>query len=421
MVIETLGAIAEIEMGQSPLGETCNNAGLGLPLLNGPTEFGTYHPAPVQFTTDARKRAQPGDILFCVRGSTTGRMNWADREYAIGRGIAAIRHKKGRTFQPFLKALIEYRLSELLIQATGSTFPNVSFPLLAGLSCNISSEGEQRAIAHILGTLDDKIEFNWQMNGILESIARAIFKSWFVDFDPVHAKAEGHDPSLPKHIANLFPDSFEEPGLGEIPAGWHVGKIDEIATLNREGLNPGDFPEEVFAHYSIPAFDEGQKPKIELGKSIKSNKLVVVPQSVLLSKLNPRIRRVWLPCVYGLRRAVSSTEFLVALPKPNVTRELLYCLFSSDMFTKIFTTLITGTSGNHQRVKPESLLQIEVVIAPKPVIQHFTAAAGPMLERVNQNIQQSTTLAAIRDALLPKLLSGEIRVKEAEKFIGRIV
>ena len=104
----SLGENAEIVMGQSPPGETCNMAGVGLPLLNGPTEYGSHHPEPLQYTTDTRKRAKPGDILFCVRGSTTGRMNWADREYAIGRGVAAIRHKRKSELQPLVRAVIEY-------------------------------------------------------------------------------------------------------------------------------------------------------------------------------------------------------------------------------------------------------------------------------------------------------------------------
>ena len=98
----------------------------GVPLLNGPTEFGPHHPTPKQFTTSPRKYAHPGDILFCVRGSTTGRMNWANQEYAIGRGIAAIRHRQESALQPFVRAVIECELVELLAQATGSTFPNVS-------------------------------------------------------------------------------------------------------------------------------------------------------------------------------------------------------------------------------------------------------------------------------------------------------
>ena len=91
-------------MGQSPKGETCNSSGLGLPLLNGPTEFGNTHPSPRQYTTDAKRKCRVGDVLFCVRGSTTGRMNWADREYAIGRGLAAVRHKCGSQYQHFIKA-----------------------------------------------------------------------------------------------------------------------------------------------------------------------------------------------------------------------------------------------------------------------------------------------------------------------------
>src|SRR5437764_11087165 len=101
MTPKRLAEIATITMGQSPQGETCNFSGEGLALLNGPTEFGPYHPIPAQFTTDARKLARADDLLFCVRGSTTGRMNWADQDYAIGRGIAAIRHKSNRSIQPF--------------------------------------------------------------------------------------------------------------------------------------------------------------------------------------------------------------------------------------------------------------------------------------------------------------------------------
>ncbi len=231
MAGSSLSAFADIVMGQSPPGETCNEASIGLPLLNGPTEYGPHHPTPVQFTTDARKRARPGDVLFCVRGSTTGRMNWADREYAIGRGVAAIRHKTKPDLQPFVRAVIEYNLPDLLAQATGSTFPNVSSEQLAGIWWPPLPEQEQRAIAHILGTLDDKIELNRRMNETLEAMARALFKSWFVDFDPTRAKAERRDPGLPKPLADLFPDAFEDSELGEIPKGWAVGTVGEVTEV----------------------------------------------------------------------------------------------------------------------------------------------------------------------------------------------
>ena len=129
-----LGDVAEIVMGQSPPGDKVSGDN-GLALLNGPTEFGASHPTPVQFTIDARKYAQPGDILFCVRGSTTGRMNWADQEYAIGRGVAAIRHKNDSALQPFVRGVIELGLSELLAQATGSTFVGDEEIAIGAKSC----------------------------------------------------------------------------------------------------------------------------------------------------------------------------------------------------------------------------------------------------------------------------------------------
>ena len=186
-----LSDVADIVMGQSPLGNTVTSVH-GLALLNGPTEFGDHHPTPAQYTTDARKFAQPGDLLFCVRGSTTGRMNWADQKYAIGRGIVAIRHRHEPELQPFVRAVIESELPDLLTQATGSTFPNpVSAQQLADMPYPSLDKDEQRAIAHVLGTLDDKNDLNRRMNETLEAMARALFKSWFVDFDPVRAKVEG--------------------------------------------------------------------------------------------------------------------------------------------------------------------------------------------------------------------------------------
>ena len=122
--------IADVIMGQSPEGDDCNNAGCGDPLLNGPTEFGFYSPTPVQWTTNGKKYCVAGDLLFCVRGSTTGRMNWANQSYAIGRGLAAIRHKKDSNFNWFIKAMVDNSLNDILAAATGSTFPNIGKELL---------------------------------------------------------------------------------------------------------------------------------------------------------------------------------------------------------------------------------------------------------------------------------------------------
>ena len=213
-----LAEFAVITMGQSPPGNTVVSAAgvpQGLPLLNGPTEFGPHHPTPVQSTTTVHKRAYPGDVLLCVRGST-GRMNWADQEYAIGRGIAAIRHRANEALQPFVRAVIEFGLPGLLAEATGSVFSNVSSSQLGALPYPNLAETEQLAIAHVLGTLDDRMESNRRMNETLESMARALFQSWFVDFDPVHAKA-----ALKHHSANPIPRRGDSTGAAKATHSDH--------------------------------------------------------------------------------------------------------------------------------------------------------------------------------------------------------
>lgn len=129
--------VATVIMGQSPEGDDCNNDGTGEPLLNGPTEFGFYSPSPVQWTTNGNKHCQKGDLLFCVRGSTTGRMNWADQQYAIGRGLAAIRYKKDKSLNWLAKMMISENLQSILAAATGTTFPNVGKDLLNGFQVSI--------------------------------------------------------------------------------------------------------------------------------------------------------------------------------------------------------------------------------------------------------------------------------------------
>jgi type I restriction enzyme, S subunit len=240
---------------------------------------------------------------------------------------------------------------------------------------------EQHAIASVLGSLDDKIELNRRMNETLEALAQSLFKSWFVD-----------------------------PSQLSLPKGWREGKVSDLATLSRDGMNPGEFPDEIFDHYSLPAFDEGRTPKPERGQTIMSNKFIVPSNCVMVSKLNPRIPRIWLPDLCGQNRAVCSTEFLVATPKPGVSREFLYCLFINETFASVFTTMVTGTSGSHQRVRSESLLNMDTPLSPEPLIRRFTETVAPMLKRISKNIHESRTLAALRDALLPKLLSGELRV-----------
>ena len=404
-------------MGQSPPGKTCNATGVGTPLLNGPTEFGPHHPTPVQFTTGARKTASAGDLLFCVRGSTTGRMNWADRDYAIGRGVAAIRHKRHRRLQPLVRGIVERNLPELLAQATGSTFPNVNARHLANIPWPALDLPAQRAIAHILGTLDDKIELNRRNNETLEAMARALFKSWFVDFEPVRAKMEGRADGLPQSVAALFPDEIAGKHVQEAPVGWNAYSLADIAVHHTSTVSPSATPEKPFEHYSIPAHDAGQTPTMQLGMGIKSNKTLVPDDAVLLSKLNPHIPRVWAPSNPKGALQVCSTEFLAFSPSALGSRSLLFSLFSDGRFRTMLRSLVTGTSKSHQRVPPKSL-KTQFAIAGTPgAFRTFDRLARPWLDRVITNRVESQSLARIRDLLLPKLVSGAIPIPQAERVV----
>jgi type I restriction enzyme S subunit len=271
---------------------------------------------------------------------------------------------------------------------------------------------ERKTIAAFLDVLDDKIELNRRMNASLEAMVRTLFQSWFVDFDPVRAKLDGRQPTgLDPATATLFPNEFEDSELGPIPKGWRVGTVEETLTFSRDTVDPSETPDELFAHYSLPAFDEGRTPKLEVGSAIKSQKVFVPKDAVLLSKLNPHIPRVWLPDVQADTRAVCSTEFLVAQPKSDFSRAFLFCLFTSGGFTSEYATLVTGTTGSHQRVHSESVLQMKFAIPPATLVEYFSSVAKPMFEMTALWIRESGTLASIRDALLPKLLNGDVRLR----------
>ncbi|MEO8064511.1 MAG: restriction endonuclease subunit S [Pseudomonadota bacterium] len=306
---------------------------------------------------------------------------------------------------------------ELLKNASTVGTPGIGQPLssLKAIHVPYPPLVQQKAIVAVLGALDEKIELNRRMNATLETMARALFQSWFVDFDPVRARLDGRGlVALGAPSAAHFPDTFQDSELGHIPKSWTVGNVSDLASQYRGAINPGDFPTESFDHFSLPAFDNGRNPKTELGRDIMSNKFIVTPDAVLLSKLNPHIPRIWLPDIHSSRRSVCSTEFMVICSKPDVSREYLFSLFTSSAFASIYGTLVTGTTGSHQRIRPESVLEMKVAVPPLAVIRAFTDIAKPMFAHINRNTEQSRTLASLRDTLLPKLLSGDLVVRQPE-------
>ena len=393
------------------------SASQGLALLNGPTEFGSHHPTPVQFTTDAHKVAQPGDILFCVRGSTTGRMNWADREYAIGRGIAAIRHREEPTLQPLVRGIIEMELPDLLAEATGSTFPNLASNQLANIPIPDLTKPEQRAIAHILGTLDDKIELNRRMSQTLEAMAQAIFQDWFVDFGPVRAKVEGQDPYLPPELWDLFPDDLVDSELGEIPEGWDVKPLGEISkAVKGRSYKSSQLADSDTALVTLKSFGRGGGYQPEGLKSFIGDykpEQVVNPGEVIVActDVTQAGRVIGHPALVEpnpkYRCLVASLDTIIVRPfDGNIGREFLYFLCGTESFINHTSAHSTGTTVLH--LSKNAIPSYKMALPTQELLTQFRRVANSFLELRMKNRLETYNLADQRDALIPKLMSGEV-------------
>lgn len=308
----------------------------------------------------------------------------------------------------------------------GSALPYLAVTDLKRIPVLAPEEDEQKEIAAVLSALDDKIELNRRMNETLEALAQAIFKDWFVTFGPTRRKLEGAtdpvtilgglipDPAKAAPLAALLPGSFGEDVL---PRGWQSHKLKGLASLWKESTSPSETPDQLFEHHSLPAYDKGEEPVIEQGGAILSNKFVVPENAVLLSKLNPEISRVWVPNPSESHPQIASTEFLVLVPINGVGRSLLCAIFRDPSFRSGLEGMVTGTSKSHQRISPPALMDKEIVHGSLGAFKEFDALAAPLLDKRLALRAENRTLAETRDYLLPKLMSGAVRVREAEQAV----
>ncbi len=292
--------------------------------------------------------------------------------------------------------------AQIRASATGTKVRHTSPSRIGEVRVAIPGLGTQRKIATLLSAYDVLIENNARRITILEEMAQSLYREWFVEFRfPGHEKAR-----------------FIDSPLGKIPAGWEVAPVNRMIGLGKDGLKPESFPEEIFAHYSLPEFDKSQLPSHENGVSIQSNKFYVKDECVLLSKLNPRIPRVWLTTNVRHVRSVASTEFLVAVPQNGVSRQFVYCMFRDEAFHSRFASLASGTSTSHQRVKPPDFMAMSAVWPPLDAVESFTNRVTPLLRLVQNHRLRNRNLRTTRDLLLPKLMSGQVDVEDLDIDIG---
>ena len=236
---------------------------------------------------------------------------------------------------------------------------------------------EQKAIASVLSSLDDKIDLLHRQNKTLEAMAETLFRQLFIE---------------------------------EAKEDWEELSVSDIAIHVKDNVNPSKDPLKTFYHFSLPAFDSGQKPTSELGSEILSNKYRVSKNSILVSKLNPRVPRIWLVSNVEANY-VCSTEFQNLKPKVIAHLMFLYSLFNSRDVIDELTMSASGTSGSHQRVKPEDMLNITFRTPSLDYLEQYSSLIAPSMQKVASNKQQIQTLENLRDTLLPKLMSGEVRVQ----------
>ncbi|EMN7270062.1 restriction endonuclease subunit S [Vibrio parahaemolyticus] len=407
--------IAELVMGQSPKGADCNETGDGFPLLNGPTEFTERSPLPVQFTTAGKKFSKTGDILFCVRGSTTGRMNYADQAYAIGRGIGAIRGINGYP-TAYIRAVLEHNLDRLLVAATGSTFPNVGKDLLNNFEVNVCSPEQAQQANKLLVGIEDKRYLNSQTNQTLEEMAQAIFKSWFVDFDPVKAKINGDKPEgMDEATASLFPEKLVESELGLIPDGWEVTKLSKVIDLlNGFAFKSSDYVKEGTFVLRTKNFDSSNSVE-RLGDD------VYLPDEFLESH-KKYLCEAYDYHVVMVAASIGKTAMIYPHQLPALRNQNMWCFRPKDESLRFYTKYMVdglvklnmGLASGSARAffKKGDFNSYEFALPSSELLTKFNDVVGNLVRQKGSLLNQNVQLAAMRDTLLPKLLSGEIELVE---------
>jgi len=366
----------------------------------------------------AAKVLPKGTVIITARG-TVGAVAQLGRAMAFNQTCYALLPKGGLD-NDFLFYALKGTIAEMRALTYGTVFETITTKTFDHWLVPLPPLPEQRAIAHILGTLDDKIELNRRMSETLEAMARTLFKAWFVDFEPVRAKMEGRWqrgqslPGLPAHLYDLFPDRLVDSELGEIPEGWRVGTLADLAVLNPEVWKTETRPAKIIyvdlsntkwgRIDSLTAYDSADAPS--------RAQRVLRPGDTIVGTVRPGNGSYAFIAEGGL---TGSTGFAVLRPRAAHYAEVVYLAATAPDNIDRLAHLADGAA--YPAVRPEVVAATPVVCPGDEVLARFSQAAGPALAKIAQNERASRTLAALRDALLPKLIRGEIRLKDAERFL----
>ena len=350
-----------------------------------------------------RAKLQRGDVLLTREAPLGSVAMIRDEEnHFLGQRIMQYRTNE----QSMVPEFLLYSFLSPMLQnqfasygGTGSTVDHIRVPDCSNFEVPVPPLADQKAIAHILGTLDDKIELNQKMNQTLEEIAKAIFKSWFVDFDPVRAKAEGRPTGLPPEISDLFPDELMDSEIGEIPKGWSVSTLGDLVTP-KKGKS---ITKKKVVEGSVPVVAGGLSPAYYHNTSNVKAPTVTISAS----GANAGFARLYNEDIWA-----SDCSYISEEQTPFV---LLWYVFLKIHQEKIYH-MQQGAAQPH--IYPSDLMRLQLAYPESDELwRRALDLIAPMFLRIGNADKESVVLSELRDTLLPKLISGELRVPDAEKFL----
>lgn len=369
-----LGDVVEIIMGQSPKSEFYNDRGEGLPFLQGNRTFGLRYPTFDTYCTDNKRTANKGDVIMSVR-APVGDLNFAQTTISIGRGVCALNFNNNNN--NYLYYLLKNNVKGLLNRESGTVFGSVNKKDILGLKVMITeNEFEQKTIAKILSSLDEKIELNNQINKTLEEIAQTIFKHWFIDFEP---------------FGNIMPDN------------WNILTLEEVSILSAGGDKPKNYSQNKTNRCQVPIYSNGISNGGLYGYTDAAkifDESVTVSARGTIGYISLR-DEPFMPIV----------RLITLVPKTNyISAKYLY--FALKHMN------ILGTGTTQQQLTVPAFKSSTIIVPTLQIIEEYTNIVNPMFNLINANKIENEKLSQLRDTLLPKLMSGEIRVPFKEEEIS---
>jgi type I restriction enzyme S subunit len=419
MESEKLGEVASVTAGTSPKGELINSQGLGLPFFQGTKEFGDLFPTAERFTEHPVRVAKKGEILIGVR-APVGEVNFATEDSAIGRGVMAVKAKNPEhvNFLFYFLKNLEGKWDSL--GSTGSVFENLSASTLREIS--VPGGLHKKQIGDVLLNIDLKIHANRSLSKTLEGIAQTVFKSWFVDFDPVKAKMSGIKPAgMSDDVVALFPDSMEETDGGLFPMGWtrdYLGK--HISVTKGKSYKSSELKDSETALVTLKSFARGGGYRFDGLKAFSGDykaEQVVEPGELVVSftDVTQAADVIGKPAIVlsnpQFSLLVASLDVGIVRPKSTkVGTYFLNQLFLTPMFNNHVRGYTNGTTVLHLGKGA-----LEDFMFPLPsirVLQAFEEFAKSIFGQIQSLYLQNLNLQDLRDSLLPRLISGELQIPE---------